>query len=159
MMNNVRRVTQRFFVRFAGMALMAALVLAPTVQTAHAQRRVHSKGELVVRGTWKYDLDLGVQTNAGADLFWEQATDVKRSLVPLNGASFFVVGIRDFESVTLRDLERFPYSSARINGSDLPSNQIPRGTVVAYKTNEGRLGKFVVDEYGYNLKIHWITFE
>lgn len=166
MTNTMRRlnylIKHGFLVKIAGMALMSALLLPPTVQTVQAQRpdrRVHSRGELVIRGTWKYDLDLGAQTNAGADLFWEQATNVKRYLTPLNGARFFVVGIRDFASVTPRDLERFPYSPARINGSNEPSNQIPRGTVVAYRTNEGRLGKFIVDGYGYNLRIRWVTFE
>ena len=122
-------------------------------------RPVHSNGRLVVRGTWTCDLDSGAETNAGADFQWEQDTDVKRYLAPLNGAGFFVVGIRDFESVKYADLERFQYSSQKIDGSNLAYNQIPQGTVVAYKTNEGRLGKLIVDEYGYNLTIRWITFE
>jgi len=84
---------------------------------------------------------------------------VKRYLVPKNGAAFFVVGIRDFESVKYADLERFQYSSQNIDGSNLPYNQIPQGTVVAYKTNEGRLGKLIIDEYRYNLTIRWVTFE
>ena len=70
-----------------------------------------------------------------------------------------MVGIRDFESLTWRDLQRFPYSTQKINGSNLAYNQIPAGTVVAYRTNEGRFGKFIVEEYGYNLTIRWITFE
>ena len=127
------------------------------------ERPVHSRGRLVVRGTWMYDLDSGVEASAGAaagaDFQWEQATDVKRYIAPLNGAVFFVVGIREFTSVTYTELEHFPYSSRKIDGSNLPSNQIPRGTIVAYKTNEGRLGKFIVDEYGYNLTISWVTLE
>jgi hypothetical protein len=122
-------------------------------------RPVHSKGQLVVRGTWSCDLDSGAETAAGADFWWEQDTDVKRYLAPRNGAGFFVVGIRDFDSVKYADLERFRYSSQKIDGSNLAYNQIPKGTVVAYKTNEGRLGKLIVDEYGYNLTIRWMTFE
>ena len=122
-------------------------------------RPVLSSGRLVIRGTWSCDLDSGAETNAGADFFWEQATNVKRYLAPKNGAAFFVVGIRDFQSVNYADLERFEYSSQNIDGSNLPYNQIPQGTVVAYKTNEGRLGKLIIDEYGYNLTIRWVTFE
>jgi hypothetical protein len=56
-------------------------------------------------------------------------------------------------------MEHFPYSPAKIDGSNNASNRIPPGTVVAYKTNEGRLGKFIVDEYGYNLTIRWRTYD
>ena len=120
---------------------------------------LHSKGQLVVRGTWRYDLDSGIQTNTGADFWWNLETNVKRDLVPLNGAVFSVVGIRDFESLSLRDIERLDYSSRTIDGSNATYNQIPQGTVVAYKTNEGRRGKFIVDEYGSNLTIRWKTYE
>ena len=88
----------------------------------------------------------------------EQQTEVKRTIVPKNGATFFVVGIRDFYSVTYPELRRYNYSSASIDGSNAPYNQLPKGTVVAYKTKENRLGKFVIDEYGYNLNIRWITY-
>jgi hypothetical protein len=103
------------------------------------------------------DLDTGAETTTGADFWWEQVTPVKRSLTPKNGASFFVLGIREFESVRYSEMERYPYSSEKIDASD--SNKLPRGTVVAYRTNEGRLGKFIVDEYGYNLTIRWRTFD
>jgi hypothetical protein len=137
-------------------ARKAAAERAPSNNSA---RRVHSNGRLIVRGTWHCDLDSGAETDAGADFWWEQDTSVKRYLVPQNGAGFFVVGIRDFESVKYADLERFQYSSQKIDGSSFSYNQIPQGTVVAYKTNEGRFGKFIVDEYGYNLTIRWMTFE
>jgi hypothetical protein len=122
-------------------------------------RAVHSSGRLTIRGTWSCDLDSGAETSAGADFWWEQDTNVRRYLVPKNGAGFFVVGIRDFESVKYADLERFQYSSQKIDASNQTYNQIPQRTVVAYKTNEGRFGKLIVDEYGYNLTIRWMTFE
>ena len=124
------------------------------------QPNVYSSGTLVVRGTWSYDLDAGTQTTdqAHADFFWEQVTPVRRLLVPKSGAQFDVVGIRDFKSVRYADLKRFSYSPDQIDGSDMPSNRIPQGTVVAYRTKAGRLGKFVVEQYGYNLSIEWVTF-
>jgi hypothetical protein len=124
-----------------------------------SERPVHSSGRLVVRGTYAYDLDTGTETNTGADFQWQQATKIIRYISPMNGASFFVVGIREFESVRWSDMEHFPYSTARIGASDNPSNRIPAGTVVAFKTNEGRLGKFIVDKHGYNLIIRWRTFD
>jgi hypothetical protein len=123
------------------------------------ERPVHSNGRLIVRGTFHYDLDDGKETTAGADFWWEQQSTVKRYLTPTNGANFFVVGIKEFESIRYSDMEHYPYSAEKIDGSDGPSSRIPAGTVVAYKTNEGRLGKFIVDEYGYNLTISWRTFD
>jgi hypothetical protein len=119
---------------------------------------VYSTGQLVVRGTWHCDLDAGAESST-ADFWWEQATATERYLTPENGAVFFVVGIRDFDSLKYADLERFQYSPQKINGSDATYNNIPQGTVVAYKTKQGRLGKFVVVGYGYNLTIHWITYQ
>lgn len=120
---------------------------------------VRSSGRLVVRGTWQCDLDAGAEVGSGGDFRWDQENAVKRYLVPENGAVFFVVGIRDFKSVTHADLEHFPYSAQRIDASDTPGNNIPKGTLVAYRTKQGRLGKFQVTDYGYNLTIHWITDE
>jgi hypothetical protein len=143
-----------------GSATGTVTVAHPTKPGSDPVRAVYSKGRLIVRGTWAYDLDSGIQsTGAGADFRWDLETVTKRYLVPLNGAGFMVVGIRDFESVTGRDLEKFHYSSQKIDGSNLAYNQMPQGTVIAYKTNEGRFGKFIVDDYGDNLTISWITYQ
>ena len=127
--------------------------------TKKSERLVHSSGRLMIRGTYLYDLDTGTETNAGADFQWEQQTKVEREITPMNGARFFVVGAKEFESIRWSDMEHFPYSAAKIDGSDNANNNVPPRTVVAYKTNEGRLGKFIVDEYGYNLTIRWRTYD
>ena len=124
-----------------------------------SERQVHSEGRLVIRGTYSCDLDTGTEREKGADFFWEQQAATIRFLTPENGAGFYVVGPTSFESVRWSDMERFPYSAARIPANADNSNRIPAGTVVAYKTNEGRLGKFIVDEYGYNLAIRWRTYD
>lgn len=132
--------------------------------TKKSERPVHSSGRLTVRGTYSYDLDAGTETDTGgdrstADFQWEIIDKVKRFVTPANGAAFFVVGGRDFESIRWSEMEHFPYSTERIRADNNNSNQIPRGTVVAYKTNEGRLGKFIVDDYGSNLTIRWRTYD
>jgi hypothetical protein len=123
------------------------------------ERKVYSDGQLEVRGTWHCNLDVGAQNQTGADFWWELDTPVERYLTPENGAVFFVVGIRDFSSLSYADLERFPYTTQKIDGSDAPDNNLRKGTVVAYRTSEGRLGKFVVVSYGRDLIIQWITYE
>jgi len=138
-------------------------VVAPTAPGAgggkKSERPVHSSGRLVVPGNYTYDLDTGAEASAGADFQWRQDAGAQRFFVPMNGAAFFVVGVRDFESVRWSEMERFAYSADKIRADDNNSNRIPAGTVVAFKTNEGRLGKFIVDAYGYNLTIRWRTYD
>lgn len=122
------------------------------------ERAVYSSGQLVVRGTWHCDLDVGAQDKTG-DFWWELDTKVERSLTPENGAVFFVVGIRDFDSLKVADLEHFQYSPEKIEANDAPDNNLKKRTVVAYRTKQGRLGKFVVVDYGPDLTIRWVTYQ
>jgi TIR domain len=120
-----------------------------------------SQGQLTVRGTWSVNLDTGAEINnaAGADFFWEQRNVVKRFLVPRNGATFFVLGERVLESVSYADLQQLTLSSQPIDGSEGRENQLRPGTVIAYKTKQGRLGKLRIIQYGYNLVIRWTTYD
>jgi hypothetical protein len=124
------------------------------------ERPVFSSGELMVRGTWHCDLDAGAETAGAADFWWQEYTPVKRSLTPQNGAAFYVVGVRDFDSLKFAELEHFPFSAQPIDGSDVKGeNDIPKGTVVAYRTRQSRLGKLLIESYGRNLTIRWVTYE
>ena len=62
------------------------------------------------------------------------------------------------DRVTLADIQATTLSSANINGSDNSSNMIPTGTIVVYKTQTGRYGKFLVVTLGYDLLINWVTY-
>jgi hypothetical protein len=117
-----------------------------------------SQGQLTVRGTGTFNLDVGAAGQLPADFFWEQRTPVKRFLVPRNGAAFRVVGQGDLESVSYADLQGYTLSREPIDGSEGRENQLPRGTVVAYRTKQGRLGKLRIMQYGYDLVIHWRTY-
>jgi hypothetical protein len=124
-----------------------------------SEHRVHSNGHMVIRATYLYDLDSGAEQELGADFWWEHQTMEKWFLTPENGAAFYVVGAVEFESVKWSEMERFPYSTEKINATHGPMNRIPSGTVVAYRTHTGRLGKLIVDEYGSDLNIRWRTFD
>jgi len=121
---------------------------------------VFSNGETTLPGTWLFDLDNGAvtATNPTADLFWEQETDTKRSLNPMNGALLALVGQRDFDSLELQMLKGLDYLSDNIRADNDLSNAIPNGTVLAYKTKHGRYGKLLIENYAYNLKVKWLTF-
>jgi hypothetical protein len=119
-----------------------------------------SNGETIIRGTWYFDLDNGVTAinRPDADLFWEQETDIKRTLNPMNGALFALVGQRDFDSLKLQTLKGLDYLSNNIRADNDVSNAIPSGTVLAYKTKHGRYGKLLIENYDYDLKVKWLTF-
>ena len=131
----------------------------PVLERKTSERPVHSSGRLTIRGTYMCDLDTGTETRSGADFWWEQQTSTIRFLTPENGAEFYVIGATNFDSVRWSDMQRFAYSGAKIQAAASRNNRIPAGTVVAFRTNEGRLGKLIVDEYGQDLTIRWRTYD
>ncbi|MBZ5537885.1 MAG: hypothetical protein LAO31_18170 [Acidobacteriia bacterium] len=58
-----------------------------------------------------------------------------------------------FDDITLQIIQAAPLSSSEISG-----NQFYFGTILLYRTNEGRYGKLLVLGYGYDLTIQWKTF-
>ena len=57
--------------------------------TYKSDGHVYSFGRgLVIRGTWSYDLDEGLETTTGRDWNWNLQTSTTRRLVPYNGAKF-----------------------------------------------------------------------
>lgn len=125
-----------------------------------SQPGVHSRGSLLVRGTWLCDLDAGRETNSGTgeDFWWEQVTSRVRYLTPKSGAGFRILNTTDMGSVTYASLAGLAYSNQRIPGGIDVANRIPRGAVVAYRTNENRLGVLQVEENAYNLRIRYVTY-
>ena len=122
---------------------------------------VHSSGGFLIGPGHSFDLDSGIEQIASADLTYEHKSEGSPDwfLTPQNGAAFYVVGPTQFESVRWSDMQRFPYSTEKIVVTDGPPNRLPAGTVVAYRTNEGRLGKFIVDRTGYGFAIRWRTYD
>ena len=76
----------------------------------------------------------------------------------MNGAMLVLVGLRDFDSLTLQALKELNYQSENIRADNDISNAVPGGSVVAYKTRYGRYGKLLIENYGYDLKVKWFTF-
>lgn len=62
-----------------------------------------------------------------------------------------------FDSITLADIQAVTLSTENIDGSDA-TNKIPAGTIVVYKTKNGRYGKFLVDTWGHDLVFNWVTY-
>ncbi len=119
---------------------------------------VFSQGQVTVPGTGVFDLDQGKVQLDSSDFWWSQETSIIRKLVPENGATFFVIGSVDFNSINYSMLKNYAYTANVIDGSNNASNKIPAGTVIAARTSEGRYAKFRIDVYGYNLTITYLTF-
>jgi len=64
-----------------------------------------------------------------------------------------------FENITLADIKSATLDSQNLNGSNDQNNQLPVGTILLYKTNEGRYGKLEILSYGYDLSVKWITYD
>jgi len=50
------------------------------------------------------------------------------------------------------------FTTHKVNGSNDENNQLTPGSIFLCKTNEGRLCKFLVEQYGYNLVLSWTTY-
>lgn len=73
------------------------------------------------------------------------------------------VGDKTFDGIShnqIKDLVEKAKKNERtsLDGSDTKDNRIPQGTILCYVTSDKRYGKLKVVEYGYNLKLKWVTY-
>ena len=144
-----RKHNQLIFVEFDG-KLSSLNLFKPAV--------IVSSGMAVLKGTWTFNLDTGVQGGPNPDIWWDQQTTVLRQMVPQGKARIANIGVTNFNSVTPDVLQTLPYSTAPINGNNDSSNRLVPGDVFAVFTNQGNFTKVEVLQYGYNLSIQWTTY-
>jgi hypothetical protein len=123
--------------------------------------RIAGSGSTVLKGTWTFDLETGVQGGVGPgfDIWWEQQTAVARQMTPQNGARIVNLGIVDFNSLTADGLQKLAYLTTPIPGNNDPSNKLVPGDVFAVQTALGNYAKVKVLSYGYDLGIQWVTYK
>jgi len=93
---------------------------------------------ITIPQTYSADLDSGVRTRNGADLWFEADTARLRYLTPRNGAKIAVLGqLRTMPS--LAQCKAAYYTNNRVSISDAPVN-----SWVAVKTNRGRYSVFKI---------------
>ncbi|WP_190342706.1 hypothetical protein [Leptolyngbya sp. FACHB-36] len=138
-----------------------------------------SSGSGVIRGTWLFNFDTGTEVANDGDVWWQQQTDTVRYLVPRGNAQLVNLGVRDFNAISVSQLQKLPYSTVPIDGSisneallairaphetppivprPIGPNQLVNGNVFAVRTNSGNYAKVQVLKYGYNLQIQWVTY-
>lgn len=119
---------------------------------------VVSSGTTVLKGTWTFNLDTGVEGGAG-DIWWDQETNVARQMVPQNGAGIVNLGVVDFGALSSAALQSLAYSSTPIPGNNDSTNQLVDGDVFAVRTTSGNYAAVLVQSYGYDLTIQWVTYQ
>ncbi|HRT04124.1 MAG TPA: hypothetical protein P5204_00355 [Kiritimatiellia bacterium] len=123
---------------------------------------VHSAGNATVKGTFSFDFDNGsggttaVPAGDVADMFWNRLTPTDSQLVSRNGAKFAAMGVVDFGAVTKAQVQ-----SLALSGAAIAHPALPAGTVVAFKTDAGRFGKFKVNGFSGNqdMALSWLTWD
>lgn len=69
------------------------------------------------------------------------------------------VAAKDFSRITYSDIASAPLTANIINGSNSVFNHIPKGQILLYQTKSGRLGKMQIVQYGYVIRIRWVTYQ
>ncbi len=147
-----RTLNQVVFVEFGGKLSRLNLFRSATVV---------NQGTTVLKGTFTFDLDTGVQggVGPGQDIWWDQETTVARQMVPQGTARIVNVGSVDFNGLTADALQMLTYGTTPINGSNNATNKLVTGDVFAVLTNQGNYAKVKVVSYGYDMTIQWVTYK
>lgn len=168
-----RRAVRLLFVASAGLAFLAAgcesdsddddeVVVVTNVVTNVVADVVHSTGNATVKGTFNFDFDNGsggttaVPAGDVADMFWRRLTATDSQLDPRNGAKFAAMGVVDFGAVAKAQVQ-----SLALSGASISHVALPAGTVVAFKTDAGRFGKFKINGFSGNqdMALTWQTWD
>jgi len=107
------------------------------VSARPAGPRTFSTGPLSVRQTFLFDLDRGRVAKPGADIWFQAETRDLLYLVPRNGAK---IGVGNRSNRGLAGCR-----SARMSANRVSLRDIPVGSYVCVKTNEGRISQFRVN--------------
>ncbi len=110
----------------------------PTRTPTRPPSITHSTGPLSIQQTYLADLDEGkITSGTTADIWFEAVTATQRYVTPVNGARIAKAGMT---SIGRNGCAAAPLSSTRININDLPI-----GSYVCVRTNQGRYSQFRVN--------------
>jgi hypothetical protein len=143
---------QLVFAEYSGKLSAVNLFPAATV--------VDSGVNTILKGTFSFDFDNGVQSGSSAttDVWWEQETDVLRQMAPSNSAKILNLGAVNFNDLTAANLQSLPYTTSPIPGNNNATNVLTANDVFAVLTTSGNYAKVQVVAYGYDLTINWVTY-
>lgn len=96
------------------------------------------QGQAVLRQTQRLDLDTGLVSRSGADLQYIRASNNRLYLRTLNGAAL-AIGQRN-------DRGFIGCNAANYNSQQVSTSQMPVGSFICVKTNQGRVAQFRVNQ-------------
>jgi hypothetical protein len=146
---------QLLFTEYSKGALSKLDLVAPSAG-------VVSSGTTIIKGTWIFDCEtgtLGADMSTIYDIWWEQIDHVKRQMMPMAGVGIVNLGPVNFNQLTPAVLQSLTFGSTPIPGNDDASNQLTANDVFAVRTKSGNIAKIKVLQYGYNLKVRWVTYK
>jgi hypothetical protein len=145
------------FVKSSGAGGRDAAGVASLLERRIDSGPVLSEGRGVIRGTWIFDLDKGAEGSDG-DIWWVQQTQTQREMAAWRNSRIVNLGLVDFATLSVTDLQGLQFSQMPINGNNDASNQLVNGDVFAVVTNLGNYAKVQVLNYDYNIAIRWVTY-
>jgi len=111
----------------------------------------HSTGPIDLQQTFTANLDNGNVGGAGVDIWYQAVTAVEKYITPRNGATIAVGdgSNRGYEGC----------AAESFSGDNVPLADIPVGTYVCVKTNQGRISQFRVNGFmGTTMKLGYTTW-
>lgn len=111
-------------------------VSRPRPPAPRRERGVASAGTITVRQNYMVDLDRGNEQRKGADFWFEAVTRDRLYLTPRNKAR---IGVGNRRKRGFEGCSRARFSKYRV-----PLHDLPVGSYVCVKTDEGRIGQFRV---------------
>ncbi len=99
---------------------------------------VHAEGDLDIRQTFLVDLDEGLETKQGADIWFQAETATDRFITPRTDAVLASIGVVEPSHAKCTEAE--------LTAERIPLQDLPAGTVVCVLTDEQRLSVVVVEE-------------
>jgi hypothetical protein len=118
-----------------------------------------SSGTSTLQGTYEFDFDCGTEITTDADVWWKQGANVVRAMQMCNGAQITNNGVVDFDSVAPVQPLSLSYGTASLRGNNDVGIVLINRDVFAMHTTAGNYAKMQVLNFGYNLKIRWVTYK
>ncbi|QKV19859.1 hypothetical protein [Oricola thermophila] len=106
-------------------------------RAAAPRARTAATGRLDIPQTYQFDLDRGAVTRSGADFWFQAETASLLYLVPQNGAR---IGVGDRSNRGAAGCATARYTGNRVSLRDLPV-----GSYICARTNEGRISQFRIN--------------
>lgn len=110
-----------------------------------------STGPIDLQQTFTANLDNGMVGGGGVDIWYQAVTEMEKYITPQNGATIAVGdgSNRGYEGC----------SAESFSGDNVPLADIPPGTYVCVKTNQGRISQFRVNGFmGTIMKLGYTTW-